>query len=391
MKGFFSINNSVKKSGCGISCLLNKSCKTQFKSLNNCAGDFLLITDFPSKMEDKKGKKLSDIYSETILENLSKYNLQLDKNCSLTYAVKCCPSDSNSISKKEIDTCSNILREEIISCKPKVILLLGEIALESFLKNRWKKDLGTIHKWRGLKIYDREYNCWVVATYSPAWIQEQKQNEIILKIFKNDFKLAISLLEIPIPSFEDEKQFIQIITNENQACKMLERIRQKEKLIAIDFETTGLRPYSKGHNIISFSIAYSEFSCFSCLASSKTKEILKTVLTDPSIKKIASNMKYEHLWAREILGVEIKGWIWDTMLASHILDNRTGINGLKFQVYTNFGIIDYSSKIEKYLDSKKGIFNNIKEAPVEDLLLYNGLDSLFEFRLAKIQMKELYI
>ena len=54
--------------------------------------------------------------------------------------------------------------------------------------------------------------------------------------------------------------------------------------------------------------------------------------------------------------------------------------------------MDYDSSVSKYL---KGIgkgansFNRIDEAPLDDLLLYCGMDSLFERRLAKIQMKEM--
>jgi len=399
MKGFFDNfkkDSSVEKSksircgGCGISCQLFATCKnSKMKAEGKGTKGIMLVLDFPSKTEDETGERFSGESGKFVVKAFAKYGLDLKKDCKSTYGVKCHPQNSRVPTKKEIDTCHFFLREEIMEYKPKVIFLLGEVALESFLKNRWKKDIGPIDRWRGLKIYDREYNCWVIATYSPLYMIKQKNNDILWSIFQDDIEKGMELLKKPVPVYEDEKQFIRIIESENLVLRLLERIRQKEKLIAIDFETTGLRPYIKGHEIISTAIACSEFACYSFINTPRINERLKAILKDGSIGKIASNIKYEHLWAREILGVEIQGWVWDTMLAAHILDNRTGISGLKFQTYINFGIIDYSSKIEEYLSSDGAEFNNIKKAPVKDLLLYNGLDSLFEFRLAMIQMEEI--
>ena len=87
------------------------------------------------------------------------------------------------------------------------------------------------------------------------------------------------------------------------------------------------------------------------------------------------------------------------MLAAHILDNRPGVTGLKFQVYVHFGVPDYDSEVSEYLHSngsKSGnAFNKVLEMikdPVkrQKLMIYCGLDSLYEFRLAKIQQEVIY-
>jgi len=102
--------------------------------------------------------------------------------------------------------------------------------------------------------------------------------------------------------------------------------------------------------------------------------------------KIGQNIKYEDNWCHELLG-PVDGWMWDTMLASHVLDNRAGITGLKFQAYVNFGILDYSSHIEPFLRAPgSNDLNCVEEAPRRDLLLYNGVDSMVTYRLAMKQM-----
>jgi DNA polymerase-1 len=112
-------------------------------------------------------------------------------------------------------------------------------------------------------------------------------------------------------------------------------------------------------------------------------------LTNRNIKKVGQNIKYEDRWTRTILGYQIRGWEWDTQTASHILDNRKGITGLDFQVYVNFGVIGYGEKIEKYKESDKNNksngFNRMKEAPLNELLEYQGKDALFTEMLYKKQ------
>ena len=69
------------------------------------------------------------------------------------------------------------------------------------------------------------------------------------------------------------------------------------------------------------------------------------------------------------------------MLGAHTIDNRGGITSVKFQAYVLLGVPEYSSVVGPYLYAKEANgLNQIDKAPVRDLLLYNGLDSLLEYR-----------
>ena len=127
----------------------------------------------------------------------------------------------------------------------------------------------------------------------------------------------------------------------------------------------------------------------------KQIRLLKQLLENPKIGKIAQHMKFEDKWLSVMYGINTKPWAFDTMLASHILDNRPGITGLKFQTYVRFGLLGYDDEIGPYLRSgDANTPNRIMElvnnpASFQKLLLYNGIDSLVTFRLAKIQMEGL--
>lgn len=103
-----------------------------------------------------------------------------------------------------------------------------------------------------------------------------------------------------------------------------------------------------------------------------------------------SNSKYEDMWTREMFGVDMANYWWCTMNTAHIIDNRSEFSGLKFQALIRWDVPDYDSSIEKYLKSDKETpFNNIMQAPLNDLLLYNSLDSLLTYRLQLEQEQEL--
>ena len=118
------------------------------------------------------------------------------------------------------------------------------------------------------------------------------------------------------------------------------------------------------------------------------------LLVRSEVGKAAHNMSFEESWSEIRLGVSVENWIWDSMLAAHILDNRTGVTGLKFQTYVNFGVVDYSSEIQPYLEASDDCANSINtiqkliatQSGRNQLLRYNGLDAIYERRLAGLQM-----
>ena len=133
-----------------------------------------------------------------------------------------------------------------------------------------------------------------------------------------------------------------------------------------------------------------------CLKVRKGNRLLKEILQSDKIGKIAQNLKFEHTWTYNILGYEVKNWIWDTMLATHILDNRPDISGLKIQTYINFGVAGYDDEVAPYLkaadDKDSNSMNKLLDVPVgsdiwNKLLIYCGMDSLFTYRLASRQMQ----
>jgi len=333
-------------------------------------------------------------------KKLKTLGINLERDCRKINAINCRPPNNRTPTNQEITDCRPRIWEEIQRFSPKAILLLGKSALKSFLDFRRTRSVESVAPWRGWTIPDRDAHCWVSATYHPSFVLREEKSSAADAIFTQDLKTFSSLYETPFPESLDipqkvkEETYVDVFTRKEQTHNYLKRlIKDPPEIMAFDYETTGLKPDAPGHDIISCSICTHVSDAKSFLVQdNKTRRLLGKILQDPRTKKIAANWKFEERWTQKILGVPVSNWYWDTMVMAHVLDNRTGITGLKFQAYVRFGIVDYDSHLRPFLEGKRSdganATNRIREAPVHDLLLYGGLDSLLEFRLALIQQKE---
>lgn len=106
---------------------------------------------------------------------------------------------------------------------------------------------------------------------------------------------------------------------------------------------------------------------------------------------LTGNCKYEWRWTKSHLGIEMETHVWDTVLCSHILDNRRAINSADFQAFVRLGQEDWSSTAHPYLVSKeKWGINRIDECDLRALLMYNGMDAVVEYHLATAQRRAMF-
>ena len=405
-KGFFEVETSKKSArkgtnrkviGCNA-CGLYKDC-TSPKMLATGKGKkgLLIIAEAPGAAEDRKGEQLVGKIGKAFRRTLAKFDIDLDKDCRKINAINCRPPNNRKPTDKEIDHCRSRVWDEIKSYKPKVILLLGGSALDSFLNHRIKEKPGGITRWRGWTIPDRDVNAWVCPTFHPSYVERTKyDNPAVNVLFEKDIKQAIKKLDVNMPIASDEDKKIKILFMPHDIKKELLKYQykapsDKPPYLTFDFETSGLKPHKLGHFIDCCSISTDPNSGIVFPMSDEITIEFKKLMTDKRIKKIAQNIKFENLWTSVTQEFEIENWGWDTQLAAHILDNRERVTDLDFLVYTNFGIIDYSSHIKKFLKGKdekdSNSFNKIKDVPINEKYLYCGKDGMLAHRLALKQMR----
>lgn len=378
MNGFFSEEETkatIKRNNCLI-CKLGKYEHKEEIDQSDC---IFVMSSNEAKSD------LSDFLKEV---NISDSHIMQSVLCKLPL--------NREASQKEIECCREYVIEEIKRRQPKVVVALGIKALEMLIGDIFPEALDGINRWRGYVIPDRRLNTFLVPTYSAKFtFMDNHKRPVIKKLFSDDIRKARSVMRKAFPKFEDEKKQIIFINNERELEILLLRIIKDKPLLAFDYECTGLKPHNEGHAIVSASLCFEENQAYAFMVpsiDSRSFKLWKRILQDENIKKTGHNIKYETAWSKEILGVDIKGWVYCSMIGSHVIDNRQGVTGLKFQTYVNFGVPDYSSHMKQWLESgsdNANAFNKIREAPKDKLLLYGGLDALFQFRLAKIQMKRI--
>lgn len=391
MEGFFSKKETESnfrpdgKTYSCASCGLYKDCQSpRMKPYGNGKKGIVNI-GMLTISDDERGKPWQGKTGRFLRRIYEEQGIDLFEDCINIPAVFCYTDKPTNYN---VACCRSKLMKYLAEIQPKMIFLYGMNAVDSVIGHRWKKDMSSIDKWRGWQIPDQELKSWLHPMLDPNFVGNATAE--ILTVFKNDFIKAVEKLEEPFPRFK--KPNIKVIED----LSVLDSINTQQ--VAFDYETTGKKPHSAGHRIICCSVAYTENDVYVFMMpkTKKEREPFLRVLTNPKIGKIAQNMKFEHTWSRERLRVEVTPWDWDTMLATHIIDNRSGVTGLKFQMYVQFGVIDYSSEIEPYLRAKdekdSNAINQIEEllkkpGGKEKLLTYCAMDSIGEFRLAQRQIK----
>lgn len=402
MTGFFTkAETSSKTRPTGkvadcITCGAYKNCDSpKMKPYGNFKKQIMVIGNGLTDMDDAKGLPFQGSAGRFLQKALLAHRIDLFEDCVCLNAINCF---TKNITPSTIEECRKIVLSAIEQYSPKLVLLLGENAVKVVIGSQWKKDASDISMWRGWTIPDQKLKTWLCPTFSNEYISKLDSTKQVDEIiWKKDLKYFASFVDKPFPVFKEPK--IHIITD---LSVLRDKAMYKNQLMvspyaAFDYETTGLKPHDKQHRIVCASVAPNANNVYVFMMPETKRELKPFIefLQDDAIRKIAQNMKYEHAWTYNKLGVEITSWSWDTMLATHCLDNRPMVTGLKFQTYVQFGVADYSSEIEPYFKSlEEKNANSINQIDKllalpdgkEKLLTYCGYDSIFEYRLAMLQM-----
>ncbi|MDC0943145.1 DNA polymerase I [Pelagibacteraceae bacterium] len=195
----------------------------------------------------------------------------------------------------------------------------------------------------------------------------------------------------------DTKSYKSIL-NEKELNKLIKNLNEK-LVIAVDTETSSLNPQEA--ELIGISISYATNASFyiplghkktKCLKKELVLDKLKSILEDPSIKKVCQNTKYDFIVFKNH-GVELNP-VEDTMLLSYTLDagnNRHNMDTLS-EIHLGHKTISYKDLVgtgKKQLNFSDIDLKSATEYAAEDadvtLRLYNILsDRVVEEKLDKI-------
>jgi uracil-DNA glycosylase family 4 len=385
-------------------CGLYKDCKSP-KMLPTGNGNkrILIVAEAPGGREDAKGVQLVGEPGQFLRRTLRSMGYDLKNDFWKTNAVRCYPVKSNGPTSMQVKMCRKYLMEAIDRYKPKGIIVFGETALEALIGHRLtgrikqKSNKSKFRVWAGTSIPDQELKCWVLPMYHPAYLLHRDFDEALQNIWKKQLKAAIEKVKEPFPDNSYLIERVKYTLDEGEACSWInEMLHRGPKWVGFDYETTGIKPHRIGHRIHTASFAYADKAySFPFFDTDRFLSAWKRFLAS-DIGKIVHNFSFEQLWSKVLLGVDIAGRRWDTMLGAHSVHNIRPTQ-LKFQTYTNLGILGYDDAIDPYItrlregEDKKSsnAFNCIEDCPIEDTLQYGGVDSSVLPELFAIQRRTL--
>jgi uracil-DNA glycosylase family 4 len=355
----------------------------------------LFVADFPDIDEDKSGVPFSGKGAQYLRKVLRELGIDLQRDCWVTYALVCRPPKGKMKDSKQLEYCRPNVVNTVHKLQPRIIIPLGQQAVSSLLGWLWKEDVGTVTRWVGWQIPSHKVGSWICPNWSPAALVrgaeldggESTGNDVMEVLFRKYLERSLSLGALP-PVVDYAAQ-VEVLYDPQQAAKVLRQMIKRGGRVAFDYETNMLKPDSKGAAIVSCSVCWEGRRTIAYPWLPPAIEATRELIRSP-LKKIASNMKFEDRWTRRILDTPVRNWHWDTMLAAHILDNRPGVTGLKFQAFVLLGAPSYDEHIKQYLRGPgTNELNRIAEVSLADLLKYNGLDSLLEFRVMQKQQAQM--
>lgn len=153
--------------------------------------DLLIISGAPGKDEDERGESLIGEAGNEVFTALRKHNIE--ESFGFLNILRCRPFDGEKNRKptiEEIAACRNYAKKDIELFKPKIIILMGDLAVQSLLPNpNWAKKNVNILKG---EVYTEGDYTYVVTIHPYTFIKSKSYME--RKRFQDHIGIARRLL-----------------------------------------------------------------------------------------------------------------------------------------------------------------------------------------------------
>lgn len=398
---FFGNSSEAEDMRCA-SCGLSQKCKSpNIEHVGRGKKEILIVIDSVDNQMDRSGR-ITDGQSYKFLNTeLRKLGIDLYQDCWVTPCIKC--NLDTTPTKKHMMQCNFKLMDEIKELKPKFIWTFGNLALGS-ITDKYYLGIQDTHA-NGDIIPITEFNAYLTPLQAIFVIQGAKKDpnfqSVVQRNIKKAWKFANSNPKFKTYNYTSSKN-VEFVLEFQDVIDLLDSFIEQGGEQAIDFETTGLKPHKQGHKITTMSISDDECSYafpidYKSYWPEEEWEQISDKVTEylecEKVIHIAHNKIFENLWSNVLLGSNKQVDVC-TMATQHVLDNRKGTKGLKYQVFRRWGLYGYDNLADKYIKSVNNSdgangFNKMDEMPLPEQLLYVGLDSFLTMKLYRAQQKEL--
>jgi DNA polymerase len=355
----------------------------------------LVVGEAPGALEDETGRPFVGKSGDLLSSVFAGLDWSLRRHCWITNALICRPPGNKIPDPRMIDYCRPNVVSAINTHKPTVILLLGASAVASVVRWLTSDSIGQLSRWVGMSIPAHKIGAWICPTFHPSFVMREAHNQGIERLFRSHIESALARRSSPPdPSFFNEYQakgWLRIEHDVSAVAKELDRFTRAGGTVAFDYETESIKPELAGTSIVCCAVCMNGGQTIVFPWHGEAVGAMRRLLRSENVRKIAANLKMEHRWSRHALGVVTRNWVFDTMLAAHVLDSRPGICSLGFQAFVELGVPNYYSHIDPFLTSDRSSngLNQARSCPIDELMEYCATDAFLTFELAKRQLRRL--
>lgn len=265
-----------------------------------------------------------------------------------------------------LKTCRTYLTQAIQKAAPKVIVCLGAVALQQVL------GMKKLMENRGRFFDSKEFGCKVFVTVHPAyvlrgssprfWEKPEQQRSMKENLLFMDFQQVVKYLKT------GQSDSLKIADTYREATMQDVLGLYQHKVVAVDFETTGLNLFDPALKTLSVSMCGEEGKAFVVFA--KDGKLPRYVLKflSSSIPKIVANRPYDESVCKLKLGITMGGVIHDVFTMAHLLDE----NYMKYSLESIADIYTPLKGIKSLAQGMRGQLGKLKKSK---LLKYSGVDA----------------
>tara|TARA_A100001011_G_scaffold317662_1_gene337075 strand:+ start:1625 stop:2203 length:579 start_codon:yes stop_codon:yes gene_type:complete len=116
-----------------VKCSLSTTRQNVVFGRGNPDAELFIIGEGPGQQEDEQGLAFVGRAGKMLDAAFSAVGLDTNKDCYVSNIVKCRPPNNRKPSTTEIEACMPWLNEQVNLLKPKIIILAGSTAVQSFL------------------------------------------------------------------------------------------------------------------------------------------------------------------------------------------------------------------------------------------------------------------
>lgn len=211
------------------------------------------------------------------------------------------------------------IKADILATNPNVVVALGNEPLQALCGKTG------IQQWRGSLLWNTELGCKVVPTIHPSFFQHAGQSEFSSWYALSIFDLKRALKESESPEWHPGVTTLMLGPSFETVCKELKRLRGSD-MVAFDIETN--REYPLRLTAISFAdsaewaicIPFTKMSgerYWSAEREERVMVLIKELLEDESIKKIAQNAPFDMGVLQQFYDIRVANLWLDSMISFH--------------------------------------------------------------------------